>query len=134
MFYFGFANLRKIARKFLSEFFGKCCPQNFRPCFSRASGPKISTPKIYAQNCQHSSNPQIFENYRFTSRFCLWGRQLKSLGGGESRPTFWNSPPMICSTPLFGDALLLFPLEEMGTDQTNPISEASKSGFGGRIL
>ena len=43
-------------------------------------------------------------------------------------PTYDTFPP-----PFFGDSLS-FPLKERGTDQTNPDSEASKSGFGEHTL
>ena len=44
--FLGLANFRKIAHKFLSNFFGKLFRLILRPCFARASGPQKPTPKI----------------------------------------------------------------------------------------
>ena len=72
MFYYGPANVRKIAGEFLSEFDAEFFRQNFRPSFSRISGP----PKIHAQNARPETigNPlrlHFLEPKCFAPVFCL---------------------------------------------------------------
>ena len=67
-------------------------------------------------------------------------RGVENLGGEPYRKTppqkrLWTPPHTIRvpPPPLFGDSLS-FPSKGRGTDQTNPNSEASKSGFGEHAL
>ena len=69
------ANLgRKIAGEFLSESSQQNFPANFRPCFSRVSGPpppKKYTPKIHAKIVVISFQIHIFEPNIFHANFLL---------------------------------------------------------------
>ena len=79
-FYLGLAKLRRIAHKFLSEFFQLIFPSNFSACLSpgfHPHPPQKITHKIVGIPLQF----QMFEpNTFFKPIFCLRGR-----------PTYWNN-------------------------------------------
>ena len=89
--YFGLANFRKLAGKFLSEFWWKVFPAIFSALFFQSLWPtKQIAPKIHAQTCRHSYAISLSRTQRFfTAIFCLWGR-----------PIFWGSYVWITVTVL----------------------------------
>ena len=67
-FYFGLADVRKIARTLLSEFTGNFFAK-FQPCFSRASGPPKINPKIHPKNSRPELSASL-SNFTFLNPKC----------------------------------------------------------------
>ena len=74
-FYFGPANLRKIAGEFFSEVWWRILIANFSALFFQGfRPPEKFTPKIHVQNCRHSSPISLSRTQNlFTAIFCLGG-------------------------------------------------------------